>query len=230
MHELFSASTYFYTALTVIVFAVASAIQKKTRIVAFNPIMVSALVIIAFLICMDIPTAVYQEGCRVLSYLLTPATICLAIAFYEQIGRMKKQMLPIFIGVLTGVICSAGSVYFLSKIFALPDPILFSLMPKSVTAALGVPISEEIGGIAALTTAAITITGIIGNVLAPLLCRMFHLKDPVAQGVAIGTSSHVIATARAFEMGELIGAVSSLSLVVAGLLTAILFPLVASFL
>lgn len=230
MTDLISASTYFYTALTVVIFALASAIQKKTKLVAFNPIMVSALAIIGLLKGMDVSSQVYQEGCRVLSYLLTPATICLAISFYEQIGKMKKQLLPIFAGVLAGVICSAGSVYFLSKLFALPDTILFSLMPKSVTAAIGVPISEEIGGIAALTTAAITITGIIGNIMAPLFCKWFRLKDPVAQGVAIGTSSHVIATARAFEMGELIGAVSSFSLTVAGLVTSFLLSFLAQYL
>ena len=145
-------------------------------------------------------------------------------------SRLKKQLLPIFAGVLAGVICSAVSIYFLSKLFNLPDVMLFSLLPKSVTAAIGVPLSEEIGGVAALTTASITITGISGNILAPLYCKWFRLNDPISQGVAIGTSAHVIGTARAMEMGELTGAVGSLSLTIAGLMTSCLLSFLAPYL
>ena len=220
----------FFTALTVVAFALADVFQKKTQMVIFNPIIVSALGIIAVLKMLDIPSEVYQEGCRVLTYLLTPATICLAISFYVQISKLKKQLLPICVGVLAGVICSAGSICFLSKFFALSDTMLFSLLPKSVTAAIGVPLSEEIGGVAALTTASITITGISGNILSPLFCKWFRLKDPVAQGVAIGTSSHVIGTVRAFEMSEMAGAVGSLSLTIAGLVTSFLLSFLAQYL
>lgn len=230
MNDLLYASTYFFTALTVVAFALADVFQKKTQMVIFNPIIVSALGIIAVLKMLDIPSEVYQEGCRVLTYLLTPATICLAISFYVQISKLKKQLLPIFMGVLAGVICSAGSICFLSKFFALSDTMLFSLLPKSVTAAIGVPLSEEIGGVAALTTASITITGISGNILSPLFCKWFRLKDPVAQGVAIGTSSHVIGTVRAFEMSEMAGAVGSLSLTIAGLVTSFLLSFLAQYL
>ena len=230
MNDLLYASTYFFTALTEVAFALADVFQKKTQMVIFNPIIVSALGIIAVLKMLDIPSEVYQEGCRVLTYLLTPATICLAISFYVQISKLKKQLLPIFVGVLAGVICSAGSICFLSKFFALSDTMLFSLLPKSVTAAIGVPLSEEIGGVAALTTASITITGISGNILSPLFCKWFRLKDPVAQGVAIGTSSHVIGTVRAFEMSEMAGAVGSLSLTIAGLVTSFLLSFLAQYL
>ena len=230
MNDLLYASTYFFTALTVVAFSLADVFQKKTQMVIFNPIIVSALGIIAVLKMLDIPSEVYQEGCRVLTYLLTPATICLAISFYVQISKLKKQLLPIFVGVLAGVICSAGSICFLSKFFALSDTMLFSLLPKSVTAAIGVPLSEEIGGVAALTTASITITGISGNILSPLFCKWFRLKDPVAQGVAIGTSSHVIGTVRAFEMSEMAGAVGSLSLTIAGLVTSFLLSFLAQYL
>lgn len=230
MNDLLYASTYFFTALTVVAFALADVFQKKTQMVIFNPIIVSALGIIVVLKMLDIPSEVYQEGCRVLTYLLTPATICLAISFYVQISKLKKQLLPIFVGVLAGVICSAGSICFLSKFFALSDTMLFSLLPKSVTAAIGVPLSEEIGGVAALTTASITITGISGNILSPLFCKWFRLKDPVAQGVAIGTSSHVIGTVRAFEMSEMAGAVGSLSLTIAGLVTSFLLSFLAQYL
>lgn len=230
MIELFSTSTYFFTALTVIAFALASALQKKTRMVVLNPIVIAALAIIAFLAVLDIPVDVYQDGCKVLSYLLTPATICLAISFYEQLNKLKKHLLPIFIGVLAGVLCSAGSIYLLGKLFSLPDTILLSLLPKSVTSAIGIPLSEEIGGIGALAMAAICITGISGNILAPLYCKWFRLDDPISQGVAIGTSSHVIGTTRAIEMGELTGAVSSLALTVAAIATAFFLSTIAPYL
>lgn len=230
MTEFFCSSAYFFTALTVIVYALAAACQKKLRLVVFNPILMSALAIIAFLTVQDIPSSVYQEGCRMLSYLMTPATICLAIAFYEQIGRMKKHLIPIVIGVLAGVVCSAGSIYGLSKLFDLPDTILFSLLPKSVTTAIGLPLSEELGGIAAITTAAIIISGIIGNILMPILCKWFRLKHPIAQGVAIGTSAHVIGTTRAFELSEMAGAVGSLSLTIAGISTSVALSFLAQYL
>ena len=230
MTEIFESSTYFFAALTVIIFSLASFLQKKTGMVALNPIMISALVIIGFLSVTDIPVQVYQAGCQVLSYLLTPATICLAISFYEQIGKMKKHLIPILVGVLAGVLCSAGSIYCLGKLFRLDDVILFSLLPKSVTSAIGVPLSEELGGIGALTMAAISITGISGNILAPIYCKWFKLDDPISQGVAIGTSSHVIGTARAIQMGELTGAVSSLSLTIAAITTSFFLSMIAPFL
>lgn len=230
MTELFSASTYFFTALTVIVFVLASACQKKLKLVIFNPVLVSVLVIIGVLSLLDIPYAVYQESCHVLSYLLTPATICLAISFYEQLGRLKKHLLPVIIGVLCGVVCSIGGIYLMAKAFALPDAILVSLLPKSVTTAIGVVLSEELGGIAAITTAVIIITGISGNILMPTLCKWFRLDDPIAQGVATGTASHVIGTTRAFEMSEMAGAVSSLSLTIAGMATSVLLSFLAPYL
>ena len=229
MHDLFSADTYFFGALTVITFALASALQKKTKMVLLNPIMISGFAIIGILSLLDIPIQVYQNGCRVLTYLLTPATICLAISFYEQIGKMKQHLIPILIGVLTGVLCSAGSIYLLVKLFDLPDVILFSLLPKGVTSAIGIPLSEEIGGIGALTMAAISITGISGNILVPFYCKLFRLDDPISQGVAIGTASHVIGTTRAMEMGQLTGAVSSLSLTVAAIVTSFFLSMIAPY-
>ena len=230
MPELFASETYFFGALTVIAFALASAVQKKTRQVILNPIMISSFAIIAFLSVMDIPVAVYQEGCRTLSYLLTPATICLAISFYEQLSKMKKHLMPILAGVLAGTLCSAGGIYLLSCLFGLPDAIMLSLLPKSITSAVGIPLSEEIGGIGALTMAAICITGISTNILAPTYCKWFRLEDPISQGVAIGTASHVIGTTRAIEMGELIGAVSSLSLTVAAIVTSFFLSMITPYL
>jgi len=230
MTDLLFSNQYFCVALTVVVFSFANGLQQKFKYAILNPIVISAGIIILILTVLDVPNTTYQAGCQMLNYLLTPATICLAISFYEQIGRMKRHLLPIFAGVLAGVVCSAGSIYMLAKLFALPDWMLFSILPKSVTAAIGVALSEEIGGIAAITTASITITGISGHILLPRFCKWFHVEEPIAQGVAIGTSAHVIGTTRAFEMSELAGAAGSLALTIAGLVTSFLLSFLAQYL
>lgn len=229
MTEFFSGSTFFCVALTLIAFAFASACQKKTGISVLNPIILSAAIIMVVLTVLDIPNAVYQAGCQVLSFLLTPATICLAISFYEQFQGLKKHLAAIVIGVLAGTVCSLGSIWLLSRLFGLSEALTLSLLPKSVTTAIGVALSQEVGGIGAITTAAIVVTGIFGNVIGPALCRLFRLESPVAQGVAFGTSAHVIGTAKAVEMSRLAGAVSSLSLTIAGIVTSVLLSFLAQF-
>lgn len=230
MNEFFSGSTYFCVALTLITFSFAAALQRKTKITLLNPILISAIVIMVLLSVLGIPNSVYQAGCQVLSYLLTPATICLAISFYEQFQSLKKHMAAVVTGVLAGTVCSLGSIYLMSKLFGLSNALTLSLMPKSVTTAIGVALSEEIGGIGAIATAAIIITGIAGNVMGPALCRLFRIKSEVAQGVAFGTSAHVIGTSKAVEMSQLAGAVSSLSLTIAGIVTSVLLSFLAQFL
>ncbi len=229
MSEFLSGSSFFCTALTLITFSFASFCQRKTKIALLNPILVSAAIIMALLTLLNIPNAVYQAGCRVLSFLLTPATICLAISFYEQFQSLKKHIWAILAGVLVGTVCSIGSIYLLCRAFALSDTLTFSLLPKSVTTAIGVVLSEETGGIGAITTAAIIITGIFGNVIGPALCKLFHLNSEVAQGVAFGTSAHVIGTSKAVEMSQLAGAVSSLSLTIAGIVTSVMLSFLTQF-
>ena len=213
-----------------IVFAFANSLQRKVKIPLLNPILVSAAVIIALLTLLDIPNSVYQSGCHVLTFLLTPATICLAISFYEQYQNLKEHIPAVLVGVIMGTVCSLGSIYAMGKVLGLEHALVMSLMPKSVTTAIGIVLAEELGGLAAVTTAAIAITGIFGNVIGTLLCKVFRLTDPVAQGVAFGTSAHVIGTAKAAEMSELTGAVSSLSLTLAGIVTSVLLSFVAQYL
>lgn len=229
MSDFFSGSTFFCVTLTLVAFAFASACQKKWKIAVLNPILVSAAIIMAVLSLLDIPNSTYQAGCQVLSYLLTPATICLAISFYEQFQGLKKHIAAIIVGVLAGTACSLASIVLLSRLFGLTDALTLSLLPKSVTTAIGVALSEETGGIAAITTAAIVITGIFGNVAGPALCRLFQLKSAVAQGVAFGTSAHVIGTSKAVELSELAGAVSSLSLTIAGIATSVALSFLAQY-
>lgn len=230
MNEFFSGSTYFCVSLTILAFSAGSLLQKKFRLAIFNPILIGAGLVMAVLSLLHIPNTVYQSGCQVLSYLLTPATICLAISFYEQLQSLKKHLGAILTGVGAGTVCSLVLIWLLCRVFSLEDSLAIALLPKSITTAIGVPLSQELGGIAAVTTAAIAITGILGNILGPGLCRLLKLKDPIAQGVAFGTSAHVIGTAKAAQMDPLAGAVSSLSLTTAGIITALLFSLLSQYL
>lgn len=230
MHEMFVNSTYFCLLLTLLAFAFGSAIQSRWKLALLNPILISALLIIGTLKLLDIPNTVYQEGCKVLSYLLTPATICLAISFYEQFQNLRQHLTAVILGVLAGAVSCLASVYLLCTVFGLDQVLTISLLPKSITTAIGVSLSQELGGIAAIATAAIIFTGIFGNVFGTLLCRIFGIRDEIAQGVAFGTASHVIGTSRAVELGQLTGAVSSLSLTVCGLMTALILSMVAQYL
>ena len=229
MTDFIRSSSFFCVALTLIAFCAASALQKKWKLAIINPILLSAAAVILVLKVLDIPNETYQAGCQILSFLLTPATICLSISFYEQFQNLKKHLLAVSTGVVAGTVASIGAVWALSRIFDLDSSILASMLPKSVTTAIGVALSTELGGIAAITTAAIIITGIFGNIIGPSLCRLFRLEDPVAQGAAFGTSAHVIGTTRAMEMNALAGAVSSLSLTLAGIVTCIMMSVLAQF-
>ena len=230
MHEFFTSSSFFAVALTLTAYSFGAACQKKWKLAVLNPILLAAALIILVLNLMDIPNSVYQTGCAFLTYLLTPATICLAISFYDQFQKLKSHLAAAVFGILAGTVASIGTIWAMAKLFRLDAAITGSLLPKSVTTAIGVALCGEIGGIAAITTAAIVITGILGNITGPALCRLFRLKSEVAQGVAFGTSAHVVGTAKAAELSQLTGAVSGLSLTVAGIITAVILSFLAQFL
>ena len=156
-----------------------------------------------------------------ISYLLTPATVCLAVPLYEQMSLLKKNFKAVAAGIVSGVLASLVSVLVLAKLFGLSHEQYVTLLPKSITTAIGMGISEELGGIVTITVAVIIITGILGNVIAELVCKVFHIQEPIAKGLALGTASHAIGTAKAMEMGPVEGAMSSLAIAVAGLLTVI---------
>ena len=200
--------------------------QKKWKNPLCNPILIAVLLVIGFLLVTKIPNESYQEGTILFSWLLTPATVCLALPLYRHLKVLKKSLAGILAGVVAGTLTSLACVFFLAKAFSLEKSLTVSLMPKSITTAMGIVLSDLNGGIQSITAAAIIVTGILGSLFGSVLCKLFRLKDPISQGVAFGTASHVIGTSRASELGDMQGAVSSLSLAVAGLLTAVLFPLV----
>lgn len=198
--------------------------QRKTRHALCNPLLIATILSIAVLAATGFDPKVYQTGTAGISWLLTPATVCLAVPLYEQLKVLKKHLPAILVGVVSGVVSSLLSIFLLCRLFRLEDVVTISLLPKSITTAIALALTEQSGGISALTTFAIVITGILGNLSGSAFCKLMKLTDPVAQGVGFGTASHVIGTSRAMEVDPLTGAVSSLSLAVAGILTAILFP------
>ena len=229
MTEFLSGFSLFSVVLTLGAFQIGLWCQKKWKSPLYNPILIAVLLVIGFLLLTGIPNEQYQEGTSLFSWLLTPATVCLALPLYRQFKALKKSLWAILAGVAAGTVTSLGCILLLGWAFSMDRTLVVSLLPKSITTAMGIALSEQADGIVSLTSAAIIITGILGSLSGQLLCRLLRIRNPIAQGVAFGTASHVIGTSRAGEMGPLQGAVSSLSLTVAGLLTAVLFPILCSF-
>lgn len=226
MSKFLSSSTFFAVFLTVTSFELGRCLQKRFKSPLLNPILIGAVITGAVLVAFRIPNADYQENIRPLSFLLTPATVCFAVPFYTRLRELRGHILAILAGVLAGTVASMGIIAALTRIFAMDDTMLWTLLPKSVTTAIGVALSEEAGGIAALTTAAIIVTGVLGNMAGPLLCKLFRFRDDISKGVAFGTASHAIGTSKALELSELAGAVSGFSLTLAGLITAVTFSII----
>ena len=216
--------------LTLFAYQIGLQCQKKWKTPLFNPILVGMLLVILFLSLTGMERRSYQDGTKYLSWLMTPATISLAIPMYEQFQILRKNLKAIAVGVAAGTISCLGMVLALSLIFGYDQSLTISLLPKGITTAIGMTLAELYGGTSSIATLAIVITGILGNMFGTYFCKWFGITQEIAQGVAFGTSSHVIGTAKANEISTLTGAVSSLSLVVSGLLTALVFPLLASLL
>ncbi|MBE6958819.1 MAG: LrgB family protein [Ruminococcaceae bacterium] len=201
-------------------------LQKKTKSPLCNPLLISIALLIGLMLLTGYPNADYQAGMKTISWLITPATICLAVPLYQQVQILKKHWKAMLAGIVAGTFASLSFILVMCQLLGVGDVLTFSLLPKSITTAMGTALSEQTGGDPAITTAAIAITGILGCVLCTPLCKLFRITHPVAQGVALGTAAHVLGTTKARELSDLTGAVSSLSLTVAGILTAILYPII----
>lgn len=219
MSEFFQESVYFGLTLTVLTFGVGSLLKQKLKSPLFNPILISMVLCIGFLLVFDIDYEVYQSGAKYISYLLTPATICLAIPLYKQFELLKRNRRAVMAGILSGVVTSLCTILMLAVLFRLDHQAYVTLLPKSITTAIGMDVSAQLGGQVSITVAVILLTGIFGNICAETVFRLTRITDPIAKGVAIGTSSHAVGTAKALELGQVEGAMSSLSIAVAGILT-----------
>ena len=221
MQEFWNSTVYFGVLLSLGSYGIGVCVQKKLHNKLFNPLLIGVAITISFLLVAKIPYETYAKGADYLSYLLTPATICLAVPLYEQFELLRKHAVAVILGMIAGVLASILTVFLLALVFQFSHAEYVTFLPKSITTAIGMGVSEELGGYVSITVAAIVITGILGNVMADGICRLFRITHPIAKGIAIGSSAHAIGTARAMEMGEVEGAMSSLSIVVSGLLTVI---------
>lgn len=222
-------SSLFGILLSLAAFETGVAISKKWKYSFLNPLLIANILIVGFLLATGISLESYNVGGDYISVLLSPATVVLAVPLYNQIYKLKKFWKPILAGIFAGSITSMACVIVISKLIGLSDILMRSLLPKSITIPMGSVVSEQIGGIPSVTIISIVVTGITGAVAAPAICKICRIKHKVAQGIAIGTASHALGTTKAMEMGEIQGAMSSLSIGVAGLFTAIVAPIILSF-
>ena len=221
MKEILCNSAYFGVTVSLIGYGAGIMLKKKFKYAFLNPLLISIIFVIGVVMLCGVDYESYENSAQYLSYLLTPATVCLAVPLYQQITLLKKNLAAVACGILAGVLASLGSVLLLAFLFGLEHDVYVTLLPKSITTAIGMGVSEELGGLVTITVAVIIVTGVIGNVIGEAVCKLFRIYEPIAKGLALGTSSHAIGTAKALEMGEVEGAMSSLAIAVAGLLTVI---------
>lgn len=221
MNEFFANAAFAGVSVSLISYMIGVYLKKKLNVGLFNPLLISIAVTIIFLVLAHIDYDAYNEGARYLSWLLTPATVCLAIPLYEEFELLNSNVRAVMCGIISGVLTSLITILVLALFFGLTHEEYVTLLPKSITTAIGMGVSEELGGYVTITVAVIIITGVIGNILAEFICKIFRIEEPIAKGIAIGSAAHAIGTAKAMEIGEVEGAMSSLSIAVAGILTVV---------
>ena len=192
-------SVYFGVAISLVGYVIGVQLKKKFKLAVLNPLMISIIFVVGVVLLFKLDYPSYKKQAEILNYLLTPATIALAIPLYQQLSLLRKNLLAVICGIISGVFASMSSVLAMSVLFSLSHEDFVTLLPKSITTAIGMGVSEELGGIQTITVAVIIVTGVL----------------------ALGTAAHAIGTAKALEMGEIEGAMSSLSIAVAGLLTVV---------
>lgn len=221
MNDFFLNSVTIGVVISCISYFIGLAIKKKWKWPFLNPLLIAIILVIGFLLLFQVDYEAYNSSAKYLSYLLTPATVSLAIPLYQQIELLKKNMTAICVGILSGVFTSLVCILAFAFLFHLSHEEYITLLPKSITTAIGMGVSEELGGYAVITAAVIIVTGVFGNMTAEAVCRIFRIKNPISKGIAIGSASHAIGTAKAMEMGKIEGAMGSLSIVVSGLCTVV---------
>lgn len=205
-------------------------LRSKFKLAIFNPLLIAIVLTIGVLVVCKVDYEAYNASAKYLSYLLTPATVCLAIPLYQKLQLLKENLWAIIGGILSGVLSSLCCILAMAFVFGLSHEEYVTLLPKSITTAIGMGVSEELGGYVTISVAVIIITGVLGNMSAEFVCRVFRIKSEISRGLAIGSASHAIGTARAMEMGETEGAMSGLAIVVAGLCTVVGASVFATFL
>ena len=229
MNAFFQNSMFAGVTLSLIAYLIGVILKKKLKLGIFNPLLISIVISIGVLLIGKVDYDTYNEGAKFLSWLLTPATVCLAIPLYEQWKLLKQNYKAVLLGLLAGTVTSLTTVFVLAKLFGLSHEEYVTLLPKSITTAIGMGVSEELGGYVTITVAVIIITGVLGNMFGEQICKLFRITEPISKGLAFGASSHAIGTAKALEIGEVEGAMSSLAIAVSGIFTVVLASLFSDF-
>lgn len=230
MNEFLLNSTYFGIVLSLLCYWAALKISEKVKSTLCNPLLVASVMIIALLVFFQVDYETFDHGASYLTYFLNPSTVCLAVPLYRQFQVLKTNLKAILLGITAGCIACMITIAGLAAVFALSQEVTISVLPKSITTAIAIGLSQEMGGISSITVACVVVTGIFGACIASVLFKVLKIEEPVAQGLAAGTSAHAIGTSRALELGEIQGAMSSLAIAVTGLMTVILVPIVAGIL
>ncbi len=230
MNEIASNSIYFGFTLSLLAYYMGIIISRKIKITLCNPLLLSMIIIILVLKILHIDYETYDNGAKYITFLLTPSTICLAVPLYKQYRILKDNMLLILVSIFAGVMANCITILALTVLFRVDHVLYASLLPKSITTAIAMGVSEELQGIPAVTVMSVILTGIFGSVISSLLFKLLRIKEPLAQGLACGTAAHAIGTAKALEIGEIQGAMSSLAIIVTGIITVIAAPIFINFL
>lgn len=200
-------------------------IQKKAKKPIFNALLICIILIISFLKIINIPYENFKIGADILNFLLGPVTVVLAVPLYRQFNLFKKHMKEILIGISVGVATSFIMVFVIGKLTLTNYEIIYSILPKSITTPMGISLVNALGGVEAITVVCIIATGIFGNILGEIILKVANIKHPIAKGIAMGTAAHAMGTSKALEMGEVEGAMSSLSIGICGVMTVLLVPI-----
>lgn len=224
LNEILQQSTYFGAFISILFYWIGYYLQKKLKKPFLNPLLVALVLIIALLSFLQVDYETYQLSAKYITYFLTPATVCLAVPLYKQLTLLKENFAAILIAILAGCISHLIVVAGLSFLFHWNRDFLFSFLPKSVTTPIALGICNETGGMEELTIIGVTIAGLSGSILGPALLKLFHIKNPIAQGLALGTASHAVGTSKAVELGDIQAAVSSVAIVITGIMTVVLIP------
>nr|QJR97951.1 membrane protein [uncultured Prevotella sp.] len=221
MNEVFESSVFFGVLISLGAYAIGMWLKRITGWALMNPLLVSIILVVCTLLLLDIDYSSYKRGADMISYMLTPATICLAVPLHQQVELLKKNYRAVLVGITSGVLASLVSVLILALALHLNHVEYVTFLPKSITTAIGIGVSEELGGNVALSVVSIIVTGVLGNIFAEAFLRIMRIDEPIAKGIAIGAASHAVGTSKAMEMGAVEGSMSSLSIVICGIMTVV---------
>lgn len=226
--EFFESSSCMGLVLTIASYSLGCLAKKKLRLAVFNPMLVATVISIAFVAIFKIDIQKYNDSTKILSFFLTPVTVCLAIPLYEQFQKLKDNWAAVVGGIFAGTLANFVMLFVCCLAFGLGHVEYISLLPKSITTAIGIALSNQYGGIVGITVGSIVVAGITGNTFCEQILKFFRITEPVAKGVAIGTCSHALGTTKALQIGEVEGAMSGLAIAVCGLMTVVFMTFFAN--